>query len=243
MQYEGNNQPNILIVAKNLDLIRYLSSSLKTLGYRVRVSSCPGEKITTQLEEQHCDILLIDCHDTRIVAAVLEGSYQLLQKQCIPCICISTTMNNDVLQQVKKMPPPVYLINPMSKDSLFVTIELALNNTRSDQERLIYTQKQSDSLWLKWNYSVYKLNYQDITYIEHNTEGIKIHAREEKTYSIQRSIEELTTLLPSSFLRVHPHYIVNLNCVSCIYARHIIINEIDIPLSDSYRSQVMNYIR
>ena len=50
-------------------------------------------------------------------------------------------------------------------------------------------------------------------------------------------------LKPYGFLRVHRSYVVNLSGIDLIAPRHLLIGEIEIPVSESQRQNLLEHIR
>lgn len=95
-------------------------------------------------------------------------------------------------------------------------------------------EKTSDTLTIKSGYDLYKLKYEEIIYVESNSEYVVFHTPAEKIMSHQR-LKSVAQILPSdTFQRVHRSYIVNKKLVSALKGKHIFIGEIKIPVSNLY---------
>lgn len=103
---------------------------------------------------------------------------------------------------------------------------------------------QSDSFFVKSDYKLVHIFYDDILYIEGLKDYVKIYLE-----SSQRPVLSLTSMhaieshLPTEkFQRIHRSYIVNMNKIKILERGHIIFGEKRLPISDSYKEQVQNYI-
>ena len=103
---------------------------------------------------------------------------------------------------------------------------------------------QSDSFFVKSDYKLVRIFYDDILYIEGLKDYVKIYLE-----SSQRPVLSLTSMhaieshLPTEkFQRIHRSYIVNMNKIKILERGHIIFGEKRLPISDSYKEQVQNYI-
>lgn len=56
------------------------------------------------------------------------------------------------------------------------------------------------------------------------------------------TLKELESKLPNHFLKVHRSYIVNLNKIEVLTTDELIINKTTIPIGQTYRKEVMEYI-
>ena len=91
-----------------------------------------------------------------------------------------------------------------------------------------------DTLTVKSGYDLHKLKYDDILYIESDSEYVKFYTSGKKIMSHQ-TLKSLEQKLPaSSFMRVHRSYIVNKQKVSALKGRDLLIAGTEIPVSDSY---------
>jgi DNA-binding LytR/AlgR family response regulator len=103
---------------------------------------------------------------------------------------------------------------------------------------------QSDSFFVQSDYKLVRIFYDDILYIEGLKDYVKIYLE-----SSQRPVLSLTSMhaieshLPTEkFQRIHRSYIVNMNKIKILERGHIIFGEKRLPISDSYKEQVQNYI-
>lgn len=91
-----------------------------------------------------------------------------------------------------------------------------------------------DSITVKSGYDLHKLNYDDIHYVESDSEYVYFHTSGKKIMSHQ-TLKSLEQKLPAStFMRVHRSYIVNMQKVSALKGRDLLIIDAKIPVSDTY---------
>lgn len=96
----------------------------------------------------------------------------------------------------------------------------------------------SDTITVKSGYDLYKLNVNNITHIESDSEYVVFYTDDKKIMSHQtlKSLEK--TLDTNIFMRVHRSYIVNKQKVSSLKGRDLFLSDIKIPVSDSYYDAV-----
>lgn len=105
-------------------------------------------------------------------------------------------------------------------------------------------KSNKEFLFIKSEYKILRINFDDIKYIEGMSEYIKIHLTSSKpvmTLLSMKSIEE--QLPPDRFMRVHRSYIVSLEKISVIERSRIIFDgKVYIPVSDQYKAKFQSYI-
>lgn len=117
-----------------------------------------------------------------------------------------------------------YLLKPIA----FERFLQAVNKYKTNEIAI------DNSITVKSGYDLHKLNFDDILYIESDSEYVIFYTSAKKIMSHQtlKSLEK--TLPTSSFIRVHRSYIVNKQKVSALKGRDLFISDINIPVSDSY---------
>ncbi|WP_347374522.1 LytTR family DNA-binding domain-containing protein [Aequorivita sp. Q41] len=91
---------------------------------------------------------------------------------------------------------------------------------------------------IKSGYDLHKVMYQDIIYIESNSEYVNYYLENGKKIMANQSLSKLESKLPTSFLRVHRSYIVNKEKVTGLKNRELMLTNEKIPVSDSYYNTI-----
>lgn len=99
-------------------------------------------------------------------------------------------------------------------------------------------------LFVKVDYRIVRINISEITYIEAQSEYLKIHIKDSSSLMVLMSIKRLTELLPSDrFVRIHRSYIVNMGHVREISRMKIHLDTSTIlPIGESYKEETQKYI-
>lgn len=117
-----------------------------------------------------------------------------------------------------------YLLKPIT----FERFVQAVNKYNTEEEAI------DDSITVKSGYDLHKLKYDDILYVESDSEYVNFYTSGKKIMSHQ-SLKSLEKKLPAStFMRVHRSYIVNKQKVSALKGRDLLLSNAIIPVSDSY---------
>ncbi|MGB5665701.1 MAG: LytTR family DNA-binding domain-containing protein [Maribacter sp.] len=96
------------------------------------------------------------------------------------------------------------------------------------------TKITEETITVKSGYDLHKLKYNEIRYIESDSEYVIYHTADKRIMSNQ-SLKTLEKTLPSFiFMRVHRSYIINKNFVTGLKGRDLLLSEVVIPVSDSY---------
>lgn len=137
-----------------------------------------------------------------------------------------------------------YLLKPIS----YVDFLRSANKVKSwfdtHKQKSIEVKSSKEFLFIKSDYKMLRINFDDIKYIEGMSEYIRIHLMNAKPVMTLLSMKSIEEILPSElFMRVHRSYIVNLSKILVIERNRIIFDgNIYIPVSDQYKNKFQEYI-
>ena len=99
-------------------------------------------------------------------------------------------------------------------------------------------------LFIRSEYKILRINFDEIRYIEAMSEYIRIHLAGSKPVMTQLSMKSIEEQLPGDrFMRVHRSFIVNLTKIQVIERTRIVFDgNIYIPVSEQYKERFQNYI-
>ena len=99
---------------------------------------------------------------------------------------------------------------------------------------------QADHIFVNVEYTLVKINFNEIKFIEGLKDYIKIHLQTSPKPVITRmSMKSMEEKLPlNSFLRVHKSYIVAIDKITSVKRDHVCILEQEIPVSESYKDAI-----
>jgi two-component system LytT family response regulator len=91
------------------------------------------------------------------------------------------------------------------------------------------------------DYSLLKIQFDDICYIEGLRDYIKIHLKSSpRPVVVRMSVKGVEAELPpGDFLRVHKSYIVSINDITAIRKNSVFIKDQEIPVGDTYRDTLI----
>lgn len=105
-------------------------------------------------------------------------------------------------------------------------------------------EEEKNALFVKSEYKVVRIDKEKILYIEGMSEYVCIYLEDRpKPVITLNSLQKLSTMLPSNFMRVHRSYIVNLSKITEISRFRILFGkDVYIPIGENYKEQFMAYI-
>ncbi|WP_396596800.1 LytR/AlgR family response regulator transcription factor [Dokdonia sp. R86516] len=106
----------------------------------------------------------------------------------------------------------------------------------------VVSKEAETSLVIKSGYDLHRVLFQDMLYIESDSEYVNYHFEDGKKIMANQSLSKLLNELPSQFIRVHRSYIVNKNKVTSLKGRSLMLSTAEIPVSDSYFETVKNTV-
>lgn len=139
-----------------------------------------------------------------------------------------------------------YLLKPISYNDFLITAKKALKwYKQKEKESPPEMQKpQENSLFVKSDYKLLRINFDDIRYIEGLKDYVKIYTDSQSRPILSLiSMHTIEEALPSSmFMRIHRSYIVNMSKVEVVERGQIVFGDKYLPVSDSYKEKVQEYI-
>ena len=99
-------------------------------------------------------------------------------------------------------------------------------------------QLMEDHMIIRADRKLYKINYEDLVYIEGQKAYVTFHTKK-KNITALASLRDLEEQLPSThFLRIHKSYIVSIHEMESLEGMQVEIGGIRLPVGKSYRSAV-----
>ncbi|MCD0487834.1 response regulator transcription factor [Pedobacter sp. MC2016-14] len=103
---------------------------------------------------------------------------------------------------------------------------------------------EQNYLWVNSDYSLVRINIDHITHIEGLKDYIKIYQiNSDKPVIPRLTLHYMEEKLPADkFMRVHRSFIVALDKIQLVKKNRLYVPNAEVPFTDSYREQLMNYI-
>jgi two-component system response regulator LytT len=238
----------ILIVEDEGIVAKDIQQSLKKLGYEVLGICATGEEATIQAERTKPNLILMDIM-LRGEMSGIEAAEQIKQKLNIPIIFLTAYADSSTLAKAKVTEPHGYIIKPFKEIDLQTNIEIALykheKETDLKKERdflysLVEPKSTKDTIFVKSNLKLVKINIKDIYFIEALKDYVTINTKNNR-YVIHSTMKDIELKFPSmEFVRAHRSFIVRIDKIAAIDHHFLVIEDLQkqIPVSASYRDEL-----
>lgn len=190
------------------------------------------------IEKEEVDLMFVDINMPDLNG--LEFVQSLTQKPLL----IFTTAYSEYALEGFKVDALDYLLKPFS----FAEFSKAASKARTQFELIKKApekvESNDDFLFIKSEYKLVRINFNDIQYIEGMREYVRIHLIGQKPVMTLLSMKSLEAKLPANkFMRVHRSYIVNLNKITTVERFRIIFDDKElIPVSENYKEKFQQFL-
>lgn len=240
----------VLVVDDDNIIAKDIQNSLKKIGYDVSFIVNNGEEVIKRIKENDYDVVLMDI----MLKGKMNGieTAKTIQNQYnTPVIFISTYVDNNSLSKAKTAEAYGYIMKPFKDKELQVTIEMTLANHKKDMElqrerdsysSIIKDNEAYDSIFVRADYKLNKINFTDIYFVEALKDYVVIHATQ-NDYTTHTTMKEMIKVLPEKdFVRIHRSFIVNINKISSIKYPDLVIEDTlkVLPIGGLYRKELYN---
>ncbi len=137
-----------------------------------------------------------------------------------------------------------YLLKPFSFEEFLKAVQKVQRLIKLEKGIPDQVDANNEFLFLKSDYKIKRINFNDILYIEGLKDYVKVY-----TQNAIRPVMSLTTMklleskLPESrFMRVHRSFIVNLEKIDTIERSRIVFGKTYIPVSDQYKDKFQEFL-
>jgi DNA-binding LytR/AlgR family response regulator len=137
-----------------------------------------------------------------------------------------------------------YLLKPFGYEEFLRSAGKALKIIELEANSTPTIEANNQFLFLKSEYKIRRINFNDILFIEGLKDYIKVYTTgEDKPLLSLNSIKSLEQKLPEEkFMRVHRSFIVNLDKIETIERSRIIFGKTYIPVSDQYKAKFQEFL-
>jgi two-component system response regulator LytT len=137
-----------------------------------------------------------------------------------------------------------YLLKPFSYEEFLAAVHKVQKLIRLEQTPIAKIETNNEFLFLKSDYKIKRINFNDILYIEGLKDYVKVYTRNApKPVLSLTSLKLLESKLPDNkFMRVHRSFIVNLEKIDTIERSRIIFGKEYIPVSDQYKDRFQEFL-
>jgi two-component system, LytTR family, response regulator LytT len=219
--------------------LQQIAGYIKQTPFLVLAGLCESasEAITT-LEKAPADLLFVD-----INMPDLSG-IEFVKTLVNPPMIVFVTAYSEYALEGFRVDAVDYLLKPISYTDFLKSANKVKALFEIKQSKSGEITRDKNFLFVKADYKIRRINFDDIKYIEGMSEYIKIHVVNSKPVMTLISMKSIEDQLPSDrFMRVHRSYIVSLSKISVVERSRIVFDEkIYIPVSEQYKEKFQEYI-
>lgn len=137
-----------------------------------------------------------------------------------------------------------YLLKPFSYEEFLKAVGKATRLIRAEQGEQEKVESNSEFLFLKSDYKIRRINFNDILYIEGLKDYVKVYTAGESKPVLSLITMKLleAKLPPAKFMRVHRSFIVNLERIETIERSRIVFGKDYIPVSEQYKDKFQEFL-
>jgi len=214
-----------------------LVDNIKQVPYLELAGRCKNTREASQvLYAEKIDLIFLD-----VQMPGLTG-LQFIQTLPEPPMIILVTAYEQYALEGFNLSVVDYLVKPVALERFIKACNKAkslfdLKNTKHASKK----DDEADHIFVNVEYSLVKIVFEDITFIEGLKDYMKIHlASTTKPVITRMSLKSIEEKLPANnFVRIHKSFIVAINKITSIKREVVCIKEKEIPVSESYKDNIV----
>lgn len=202
------------------------------------VASCSSAiEALAVLNKQEVDLVFLD-----IQMPGLTG-LQLLQSLAVRPMVILITAYEKYALEGYNLDVIDYLVKPVSFERFLKACNKAIDYYRLKKNVPTETHSWPEYFFVNAEYGLIKIVFSEIRMIEGLKDYLKIHLGETKPLVIRMSMKSIEEKLPpGKFFRIHKSYIIALSNITAIRRNSVFLGQLELPLSDLYKDDLMREI-
>ena len=229
---------NVMIVDDEYLAQKLLQDYVSKVDSLQLVATCSNAfEAMNALKENVVDIMLLDIQMPDLTGLELVKS---LEKK--PAV-IFTTAYSEYAVDAFNLVVTDYLLKPFDFPRFIQAINTAIGNVHpkaDEQTRKADTvSRSSDFITVKADYKLYKINYDDLLFIEGQHEYVTFHTTQRRITALF-ALKDLEEVLPEDkFVRVHKSYIVSFKHIQDLDKSDVTVAGNKIPVGSSFRDELL----
>lgn len=204
------------------------------IDYLFAVAQCKSAAEAAGLLQKHkVDLIFMDIQMPKITGI------EFVKALPDPPLIIFTTAYSEYALEGFELDVLDYLLKPISFPRFLKSVEKAQSYLRSINKEPASGQ---DFFFIKCNGKIENITTADVIYVEALANYVIIHTRQKK-YITYLTFSGIEGQLPAHlFVRIHKSYLVAIAAIQTIDGNEVITSSVRLPLSKSYRQDVMSRI-
>ena len=193
------------------------------------------------LEEQRIDLVFLDINMPKL------SGLEFLRSLKHPPMVIITTAYAEFAIQGYELNVVDFLMKPFSMERFQKAVQkaekLLPTPSQQAQKRTSPGEKEDQFIFVKSSKKTYRINLNDILYIEALGDYVKIYTTDRMIVSYQ-SMKNLEAILsPKQFPRIHKSFIVSLARIDMIEGNQVKLKDCYIPIGTNFKAEFEKLIR
>lgn len=221
---------NVLIVDDEFLARKLLSEYVSKIDFLNLIDTCSDATQAMEvLNDNEVDIILLDIQMPEISGMEM---LKLLNKKTS---VILTTAYSEYAVDAFSLGVVDYLLKPFD----YARFLQAINKVVAQSSSELLTDACNDYLMVKADYKLYKVNFDDLLFIEGQHEYVTFHTKTKRITALY-SLKNLEDTLPKDrFIRVHKSFIVSIKNIEDIDKAVVTVAGNKIPIGASYRDAMI----
>jgi DNA-binding LytR/AlgR family response regulator len=231
---------NCLLVDDEPLALDILEGYVRKTPYLNLVARCNGvEEALQEMEHHDIQLVFLDIQMPEING--VEFSQTLDEKIKV----IFTTAFKEYAREGFKVNAQGYLLKPFSYLEFLEVSNRTKHWFELVQLKSAASSDHSDGFFVKSEYKIIKIAFQEINYIEGLKDYVKFYLEgKDRPILSLMSLKVLEEKLPDKrFMRIHRSFIINLDKIHTIQRNEIIFGRVTIPVADKYKEPFHHFVR
>ena len=234
-----NEKYNVIIVDDEYLAQKLLQDYVSKVESLQLVATCSNAfEAIEALKNNKVDIMLLDIQMPDLTGLELVKS---LEKK--PAVIFTTAYSEYAVDAVN-LAVSDYLLKPFDFPRFIQAVNKAIGHVPPKSKNVPKPSadtisRSNDFITVKADYKLYKINYDDLLFIEGQHEYVTFHTKERRITALF-ALKDLEELLPKDrFVRVHKSYIVSFKHIQELDKSDVTVNGTKIPVGASYREELL----
>jgi two-component system, LytTR family, response regulator len=222
--------------------LELLEDNIRQIPFLELVGSCRNVfELMDTLKEQTVDVLFMDIQMPGVSGVQFMKSLQMAN----PPMVVFVTAYEQYAIEGFELNIVDYLLKPVAFERFLKAANRTLEEHRLHQAAQAgIILPPSDHFFVNANYSLVKIRFDEILYIEGLKDYVKIFTTTTKYPVVTRmTLKNVEQRLPNTqFMRVHKSYIVSFDKIESVRNLKITIGEVHIPVGEQYVEDFMKTV-
>lgn len=234
---------HVLYIEGRASSLNEVKVVLEDLNCTIHVAERLDEAESLMTQKQ-IELVILNIEENDKVATINFAINQ--NNKDIPFIFLAYDNNRFIYEAAKQSNCIAYLVSPIDMLTLRSIVEYNLKRVpqRPKYKKWIENKQMEDTLFIKVNQLLQKVNISDITHVQSEGNYCLIYTLEKK-YAIKLSMVRLSQhLAGKGFFQVHKSYLAQLNKIDNIdiSSNGVIIGHLRIPLGRKYKQELLAHL-